>query len=48
MTEEKVRTSGERERERVDDSADILPTVNPAVAKTEPAKSGVPAAVYIA
>lgn len=46
MTEEKVRSSGERERS--DDSSDVLPTVNPAVAKTEPAKSGVPAAVYIA
>ncbi|KAE9979408.1 hypothetical protein BLS_009829 [Venturia inaequalis] len=46
MTEEKVRSSGERERS--DDSQDVLPTVNPAVAKSDPAKSGVPAAVYIA
>lgn len=46
MSEEKVRTSGERERAEAE--AEVLPTVNPAVAKAEPPKSAVPAAVYIA
>jgi len=46
MSEEKVRTSGERERSET--AADVLPTVNPAAVKLEPPKSGVPAAVYIA
>ncbi|QDS71748.1 hypothetical protein FKW77_008999 [Venturia effusa] len=46
MSDEKVRSSGERERS--DDSSEVLPTVNPAVAKTDAPKSGVPAAVYIA
>jgi len=45
MSEEKARVSGEREREP---SVTVLPTVNPDAVKPEPAKSSVPAAVYIA
>jgi hypothetical protein len=46
MSEEKVRTSGERERSET--AAPVLPTVNPAAVKAEPPKSTIPAAVYIA
>jgi len=43
---EKERTSGEIER--ADTSAPVLPTVNPSLEKSEPAKSGLHPAVYIA
>lgn len=42
--EEKVRSSGELSRQ---DPEPILPTVNPAVEKSEPAKAGLHPAVYV-
>ncbi|KAF2402230.1 TPT-domain-containing protein [Trichodelitschia bisporula] len=46
MSEDKARSSGERERTEVD--APVLPTVNPAAVKSEPPKHLIPAWVYIA
>ena len=46
LTMEKERTSGEVERP--EQSAPMLPVVNPATEKPEPPKSSIPAAVYIA
>lgn len=44
--DEKVRSSGEMSRPEF--NAPVLPTVNPAVDKTEPPKSSIHPAVYIA